>query len=253
MADGAASSPTLTSEAHRAFVDAWLRDRRPLAEAAATVGISAEDAEAALRGFILTQRLRRQEHEREARRLRAMLDALGRLDPLKGGGIVAAVEHYEQDTGTTDEEGLPLAFAGITVTCATSDERWLAGAVDDALERLADLIDPAMRGEHSVADMERAGVTADDPEEPEPPRPVYTGAPWRIEGEGSVLRLGDFDEKTGRGKVLFEVSASLETMQSAPFGRMVMAVEGRAMPEPVAQKSGPGADPRQTALPWGPR
>lgn len=251
MADGSNPVPTLTPEAHRTLVDAWLRDRRPLAEAAATVGISAEDAEAALRGFILTQRLRRQEHEREARRLRAMLDALGRLDPFKGGGIVAAVEHYEQDTGTTDEEGLPLAFAGITVTCATSDERWLAGAVDDALERLADLIDPAMRGEHSVADMERAGVTAEYAEEPaESERPVYTGAPWRIEGEGSVLRLGDLDEKTGRGKIRFEVSASLETMRDAPFGRMVMAVEGRAMPEPVVQEKTTGADPRQTALPF---
>lgn len=251
MTDGAVSSaPTLTPEARHTFIAAWLRDRRPLAEAAAAIGISAADAEREFRGFILTQRLRRQEHEREARRLRAMLQALGQLDPLKGGGIVAAVEHYAQDTGTTDEEGHPQTFGGVIVTCATSDERWLAGAVDDALERLADLIDPEMRRPHSVEDMERAGVTTD---ESEPRRPVYGGAPWRIEGEGSVLRLGDFDEKTGRGRVLFEVSADLATMQTAPFGRMVMTVEGRAMPEPEVQEKMTSADPRQTALPWGTR
>lgn len=245
MADGAVS-PTLTPEALRTLVDVWLRDRRPLAEAAAAIGITPADVEQVLRDRFLSMRLKRQAYEHEARRLRMMLRAVARLDPLAGGGVAALVEFHESDVGTTTDEGLPQCFA---VSCATSDERWLAGAVDDALERFCDLINP--RREHRAKGMTRTGVTADDPEPAQSERPVYTGAPWRIEGEGSVLRLGDFDAQTGRGRVLFEVSASLETMQSAPFGRMVLAVEGQAMPEPVVQEK--SKDERQTALPWGTR
>lgn len=251
MADGAVSpAPTLTPEALRTLVDVWLRDRRPLAEAAAAIGITPADVEQVLRDRFLSMRLKRQEYEHEARRLRMMLRAVARLDPLAGGGVAALVEFHESEVGTTTDEGLPQCFAGVAVSCATSDERWLTGAVDDALERFCDLINP--RREHRATEgMTRTGVTADDPEPAQSERPVYTGAPWRIEGEGSVLRLGDFDQATGRGRVLFEVSASLEAMQSSPFGRMVMTVEGRAMPEPVVQEKTTGADPRQTALQWG--